>query len=195
MAGRTFHFQRAEVEAILALIHNISDEGRGALRARMRHLQRLSFPHGVNTGRGTPARYGLAPVFHLALAFELIQLGISPERCVDLLNEGLPLIVKAGVHVFSSVLIPTYTGGELLLMIDPRALATLQRADQSEADRLTVGSIDDLGEYFSRGAGGVQSRMAVISLKGVIASIVLAGQRLGYGTHDELLLGFDGMAQ
>ncbi|MBR2270162.1 MULTISPECIES: hypothetical protein [Sphingobium] len=73
------------VEALFAKLHLIRSEKRIAFKARLKHLQRLGFPPGINTGTGRAASYGAGEVFLLGLAIELIQLGLSPERAKSVL--------------------------------------------------------------------------------------------------------------
>lgn len=78
-----FALSYAEVTSFIAERHSIADDKRTALRGRLQHFQRLGWPSGANLGRGTRVRYGLKEVMLLAMAFEMIQLGMSPERIVD----------------------------------------------------------------------------------------------------------------
>lgn len=50
------------------------------LPPRLKHLKRLGFPEGVNIGRGKHFSYDGNAVFDLLIMFEMLQLGISPER-------------------------------------------------------------------------------------------------------------------
>ncbi|HEY9091747.1 hypothetical protein [Parasphingorhabdus sp.] len=73
-------FTYAEVEAILAQTYGISDTQLPGFRARLKNLQRIGFPEGLNTGRGKPAIYNGGHLFQLAFAIELLLLGLTPER-------------------------------------------------------------------------------------------------------------------
>lgn len=69
-----------ELEARLARLHEISSEKRTQFQARLRNFQRLGIPAGVGAGRGKAAYYTPGQVFEMALALELTQLGLLPER-------------------------------------------------------------------------------------------------------------------
>lgn len=76
-------FSYAQIDEALATAHGIPDHKRSAFLARIKHLQKLGFPPGVNTGRGRAAVYGIGQAFLLALGLELIQLGTNPERAIN----------------------------------------------------------------------------------------------------------------
>jgi hypothetical protein len=69
-----------QVESVLAALHKIADEKRVTFQTRLKFFQRLGFPEGVNTGKGKAAGYQAHHVLNLALALELLQLGLSGER-------------------------------------------------------------------------------------------------------------------
>jgi len=95
-------FTYRELLATLAYKHEIDDSNKTAFRGRIQHMQRLGFPAGVNTGKGKPAYYGWRELLLLALAFEYLEIGSTPDRCVaeivkfeDRLLDGLAIVVSA----------------------------------------------------------------------------------------------------
>lgn len=72
----------SQVEVLLSEMHAVPPQNRGALRARLKHLKRNNFPIGVNTGRGKSFEYDGYAILSLLLVFELLQLGITPERAL-----------------------------------------------------------------------------------------------------------------
>jgi hypothetical protein len=50
-----------------------------AFRGRFDRLRKLGCPTGVNTGKGRAAVYGWTQIIQLALALDLINLGMTPE--------------------------------------------------------------------------------------------------------------------
>jgi hypothetical protein len=70
----------AEIEEFIAKIHNVNEEKRIALKGRLKHFQRLGWPEGTNQGKGSRVRYGVGQALSLALGFEMLQLGLTPER-------------------------------------------------------------------------------------------------------------------
>lgn len=75
-----------ELEARLARLHEIASAKRTQFQARLRNFQRLGIPQGVASGRGKTAYYGPGQVVEMALALELTQLGLLPERVVAVFN-------------------------------------------------------------------------------------------------------------
>lgn len=75
---------RSHIVRMLAARHNVVPAHESRVAGRLQHLQRLSFPPTTNTGRGVAAVYGIGEVVQLALAFEIMQLGLTPERMVNL---------------------------------------------------------------------------------------------------------------
>lgn len=70
----------SDIESALAKIHRIADDKRSPFANRLKHLQRIGFPPGVNTGRGIAAAYLAHHYFLIAVALELYQFGITAER-------------------------------------------------------------------------------------------------------------------
>ena len=56
---------------------------REKFRMRLKQLQRMGCPTGVNNGRATRMAYEAQHLLELAFVLELIQLGLSPERAVS----------------------------------------------------------------------------------------------------------------
>ncbi|NJC06857.1 hypothetical protein GGQ97_002650 [Sphingomonas kaistensis] len=79
-------FDFREVEEVLQRLNRIAESKRVAFRGRIKHLQRLGFPRGANTGTGTRVRYTFPMLLQLALATELMQTGMSPVRIVQTIN-------------------------------------------------------------------------------------------------------------
>jgi hypothetical protein len=75
-----------EVERLIASLHDVPPERNSALRARLKHLKRLGFPAGVNTGAGVAASYKPAALIDLLLLFEILQFGVPPERGIQLIR-------------------------------------------------------------------------------------------------------------
>lgn len=82
-----FSLNTDEVVALLMRVHEIDPANERLLRARLKHLQRLGVPEGVNTGRGRIASYGAVQLCQLALAFELLDVGLTPSRTKMVVSE------------------------------------------------------------------------------------------------------------
>ncbi|BAI95822.1 hypothetical protein Sj15T_01610 [Sphingobium sp. TA15] len=125
----SFPLTQAGLLRLLSHLHEVADDKQTALRGRLQHFQRLKFPPGVNTGRGKPAAYGAGSLVALSVAFEMLQLGMSPEAIVALLNHyrgALPTAAGYAGHLlsgkFGKIDVPDYH----VILFDPAALASLQ---------------------------------------------------------------------
>lgn len=85
----------ANIEDMLVEAHGLGDAGPATVAPRLTYLQRLGFPAGTRPGRGTKSRYGIEDVLKIAIAFELLQVGIQPTRAVRLVDTDWRLISRA----------------------------------------------------------------------------------------------------
>lgn len=74
------------LEATLAALHDVAPSKRTAFQSRLKNLHRLKFPIGFTMQPGKPALYGIGDIVMMAIAVELIQLGLPPERVVHVLG-------------------------------------------------------------------------------------------------------------
>lgn len=73
---------------VLAVLHStrrIDPDKTSAFLARVKHLKRLGFPPGSNTGSGKPVGYTVEQLFQLVIAFELIGSGMPPQRAIQII--------------------------------------------------------------------------------------------------------------
>ncbi len=76
----------AHLEATLVSHLNVAPEHRTKFSMRIKQFQRLHWPRGVNTGGKSRVAYNAAQLLELALAFELVQLGLPPKRARELVE-------------------------------------------------------------------------------------------------------------
>lgn len=88
------HLSYGELEEFIAHLHRVAPEKRTALKGRLKHFQRLSWPAGTNKGKGARVNYGVGQTFSLAVAFEMLQIGLTPERVVEQLRMSTGLIAR-----------------------------------------------------------------------------------------------------
>ncbi|GAA0471438.1 hypothetical protein GCM10009096_10540 [Parasphingorhabdus litoris] len=82
-------------------IHGIAPAKLGALRSRLKHFRRLGFPKKIDTGPGIHVSYGAKEVLFLVYAFQLIELGMAPEKAKNHINAITSLLVRAAGHIGS----------------------------------------------------------------------------------------------
>ena len=87
-----------ELEAALAELNGIPSIQRTAFQARLKNFHRLGFPEGTGQGRGKAVIYGAREVVLMAIAVELTQLGLTPERVIEVIREDeYPLWMCVGM--------------------------------------------------------------------------------------------------
>ncbi len=123
-----------QVEDLIAILHDVADEHRIALRGRIKHFQRNGWPRGTNTGKGKPACYDFPSLLGLTIAFEFTQIGISPDRVVEVLDGNWSKVTAA-----ASLVLGRKDRDDPLnfiyLYCDPAALSTLSQPSlQRRAD-------------------------------------------------------------
>jgi hypothetical protein len=150
-------FSFGEVESVLLELHRIAENKRGAFRARLKHLQRLGFPAGANTGTGRPAEYTLPMLLQLCLATELAQAGLSPKRVVQIVEGNWE--TTAGSLFYA--LLPDELLSEfgkspgdnrLVWLVSPEALRDLTEKGECRYDYVasaTVHRLDELPSAFT----------------------------------------------
>lgn len=79
-------FNHSQVFDVLCHLNRIAIDKRATFQARLKHLQRLKFPEGVNTGKGKPAQYKFSHLMQMVIAIELIQAGMTPQVAADLVD-------------------------------------------------------------------------------------------------------------
>jgi hypothetical protein len=91
-----------QVEAVFSQRFGIPADKAVAFRGRLQHFQRLKFPAGVNTGRGTKATYGWVQVIQLMVALDLIDLGLTPDLATKSVRQNSDRLMEAVHKVVSS---------------------------------------------------------------------------------------------
>lgn len=84
-----------KVEALLSTYFRIDPDRAGTFRARLKQLQRLNFPQGVNVGRGTRFEYETEHVIKLTFAFELLAVGLPAKLVTEIVEKGWERIAVA----------------------------------------------------------------------------------------------------
>lgn len=85
MTSSSFSF--GILEHALARYFEVLPEDTARFRARIKQLQRLEFPSGVNVGRGVKMPYNNEHLLKLVLAFELIDNGMTAKPATQLVEK------------------------------------------------------------------------------------------------------------
>lgn len=76
-----------QVEATLIAYLRIQPDRAHTFRSRIKQLQRMEFPPGVNVGRGSKMSYSSEHLFKLVTAFELIGIGLPAQSATTLVEK------------------------------------------------------------------------------------------------------------
>lgn len=170
-------FTFAEVEHALVVTYDIAEPKRPAFRARLQHLQKLKFPAGLNTGRGRAAKYTVGHIYLIAVALELLQLGLSPERAKRVIEEDLYSVAMAGAMAArSGVPSERRFDSPSFLYCDPaslRELTTIYGGEDWTSQTFFYAGLGQVLENFKEWfVEGVQ-RMAFFSVSALIYDLAL----------------------
>lgn len=109
--------QFRDLEAVLAHLIGVFPAKRPRFQARLKQLQRMGFPVGINVGKAARTEYTVEHLAQLAIVLELLQTGITPERAIsfvrswwDEIRRGL-IAVKALDKVVGIAFAPKDFGG------------------------------------------------------------------------------------
>ncbi|CAN5325427.1 hypothetical protein BH10PSE12_BH10PSE12_01790 [soil metagenome] len=161
---------------LLADAMEVPIDRRSALLGRFQHLQRLSLIDGINPGRGTAAEYKANHVLVIAVAFQMLQLGMTPERAVHVLKQNQERVRMAiGLAVGKKALV-----SPSMVWFDPAVLTRSGATGSSDEIDLA----DATFHYGGSGTGremfkhslidGFAQRLAFISFSGTLWHIISA---------------------
>lgn len=165
----------------------VPNDRRSAFLGRFQHLQRLSLIEGINPGRGKQAEYQAHQILLIAIAFQMLQLGLSPER-------GVTIIKKNQEQIRLAIRIAIENQGEIspsLLWFDPGILSpAIEGYDVEDLAHATFTQGDGTAaiQMFKRYLvdGGV-TRLSFISVSNTLASLIRAIEGVSQGDDDPQL--------
>lgn len=125
-----------------------------AFRGRFDRLRKLGCPTDVNTGKGRAATYGWPQLLQLAVALDLINLGMTPElassvvtlhqREINLACIRLAQLIDRPEHFENVVRVEKWPLEKtIFLSVDARALAIFKQGDTTACP--SVGLIEGIG--------------------------------------------------
>ncbi len=115
-----------DIEAILAAQHRITDNNRTKFQARLKNLHRLGWPLNFASVKGKASLYDPGALADMALAVELTQLGLTPERVVHVLTANRwPTLMAYRLAASSLAQSGDNPPDPMFLYFDPAALDAL----------------------------------------------------------------------
>lgn len=76
-----------QLESVLSLHLQIHPDKVPTFRSRLKQLQRLEFPPGVNVGRGSKMSYSAEHLFMLVIVFEILSFGLPAQTACKVVNQ------------------------------------------------------------------------------------------------------------
>ncbi len=168
-------FTYKEIQKILSNKHDIASDNDTAFRGRLQHMQRLGFPAGVNTGKGRPVSYRWRELLLLALAFEYLEIGSTPDRAIaeivkieDMILTGVSEVILAGQAAADS------PNSNHFLFAELSALLTL-KAEENWHQQCRILSFEDINQILSsEGNDAFRSPYAIIDLRQFLGGIFMS---------------------
>jgi hypothetical protein len=165
-----------ELESMLAAVHDIADDKRTAFQARIKNFQRLGYPPNLKTEKGRATKYQPGDICLIALAFELTQLGLSPERTKHLVYANrLPtteVIRKSAQSLLANEKGFSPFGKQPashFLCFDPLALEALIKPLDPKIDDLVFWANEkNLTDLIVSFSGGTSSRVGVVNVTSMV---------------------------
>lgn len=168
----------SEVEAVLAAVSDVKSDRRNTFQYRLKNLLKVGLLPHVPAGRGKTAKYDCCDLFEFAVAVELLQFGLGPERAVAQIGR-----LKGGLRKGATAAAKDVTGQS--------GIPIFLRFDPFELERMTaeIGSdwqfFDGYHEGPSPEADALERRIALINLARLSEAIVLALHELKIMTPTE----------
>lgn len=167
-----------ELEAALAEVHDIAQSKRTAFQARLKNFHRLAFPMDFETVKGKAARYSSAHTYEMALAVELTQLGLPPDRASTVLSWNRYVTTMAAR--IATMDLKTWKSGDeaplqMFLYFDPTALEPLSsRPDDipsADAESFFYGGAGVIADYLKLFQPGASPRLSMVNVTSLLASL------------------------
>lgn len=166
----------SEVEMCLADVHQIRTDRRGAFTARIKNLLKLGLLPDVQAGRGRAASYAAWDLFVIAVAIELAQLGLSPDRAVNAIRANQKSLA-AGIYLAAHGLLSEYEEA-ILFYFDPASLEDMMKqapkGDRTASDFL-CGPVSQLKQHLEDHGAKSLSRLAMFNATILLRSLLANG--------------------
>lgn len=168
------------VESLLAIQQRIADDQRTPFQNRLKNLHRLGFPRDLETVPGRATQYTAHQYVFMAIAVELLQLGISPERAVSMMRffeKVAPVAIgEAASYITKNIdklddddwrTDPSKT---IYIVFDPSSLSALMelKGDDEYNSVAKVNGRDLASVISSATSGTYSSRFALINITNLL---------------------------
>ncbi|VVT18087.1 hypothetical protein [Erythrobacter sp. EC-HK427] len=191
-----------ELESVLASVHGIDQSKRTAFQSRLKNFHRLGYPVGFHAVKGKAATYTPLQIIEMALAVEMTQLGLPPERASWVLARNRwPILMATEIvgrelrqmpDAFSSERGLAERALSMFLYFDPTALNPLTLhlpakvlPDLDEAaNSFFYGGMGIVREGIAAWTSGQSARLSLINLTAMAGNV--ATSPFDEGSNDDL---------
>lgn len=179
-----------ELESVLASVHDIDQTKRTAFQSRLKNFHRLGYPLGFKAVKGKAATYTPLQIIEMALAVEMTQLGLPPERLIHVLcSDRWPVLMAIQMvarELGSDPALWSVEAGlsdralSMFLYFDPSALHPLTLHMPAEilpdldeaANSFFYGGIGIVREGLAAWTSGRSARLSLINLTALAGNVV-----------------------
>lgn len=168
----------AQVEHVLSQCQNIREERRSAFANRLKNYQKAEFPAGINTGRGRAASYGVGHLWQLAVALELNQLGLAPERAIAVIRANMAKTIEAAAFASKGGAPKGRIASPICLFFDPAALDDLVAPGGSKwrSQKFDAGSIAYAKRVLGERMVDENPRLVFLNISALVYSLATWGR-------------------
>lgn len=173
-----------DVDAILAQKHRIAARNRTKFQARLKNLHRLGWPLKFVSVKGKTSLYDPGALADMALAVELTQLGLTPERVVHVLRANRwPTLMAYRLAADSLVGAGADEQGlPMFLYFDPAALDALTIEQEmiddtgpeydwdAASDSFFYGGIGIVRDNIANWTSGDDCRLSLVNVTALLAA-------------------------
>lgn len=170
-------------EAMFAAAYGVQPEAATAFRRRLEHLRSYGCPSGLKTGRGRTAFYGWKQLVEQAVALDLLNVGLAPEKAAALLGQEpyrlMPILyevvvgdeswLSSAAHAVENGLWPPISTS--LVIAQPHSLLALTQQANEDSSGFELVHARDLITWRSR-ADGVERVGIVLDLGTTLAVLI-----------------------
>lgn len=168
-----FRVPRSAMLGLVADALKVPEERRSAFLGRFQHLQRLKLVEGINPGRGSAASYRAHQIVVIALAFQMIQLGLTPERAVEIMKANQDRVRLSIGYAAKNVASPMF------LWFDAALLSNSDEMDWAEATFDYGGQAVVTERFADMFFEGEVQRMAFISVTNTMIDLAANARPAG----------------
>jgi hypothetical protein len=146
------------VEAVLSEIFRVTDAGRMAFRARLRHLRNLGLPELPKVGQGIQLTYRTRHLHELLFALELEEFGLDPIKAVAFVKRYFGILADASEK--------QRDGSDRFIAFEPWFLSDSRRTEHAIRPRLCTEKqvLGLLTKISGRQSGFDDARLAIINV-------------------------------